>query len=422
MAIDRGKLWRALAYDPHPGQLQIHDALDREEVRRVVGLFGRRGGKSHAASKEAIYQALRVGDRFGPPHVYIVSDTYGHSKRVFQRVLLDLTTKLRPLVKRVSIADLRAELVNGGVIEAKSADNPSSLAGDGLTFAVIDEAGFVKDYAVEVLEPALSERKGKVLAIGTPDNRNWYWRWYQSALQERDGFRAFHAPSTINPFFPPEELERARQDHPQRIVDKYYGAVFVDDEGAVFAGSTIEAVTTLRAPEAPVAGRAYVFGLDLAKSTDFNVLTIADATERPARLVHHRRWNNTTWDRTVDIAVTDLERYGAVGYVDATGVGDPVFEAISKRYRKARAFKFTGSSKPPLVEALALMLEREELLLYFDPVIDSELRTLRGTQTANGVRYAAPEGLHDDVPMSLALLAHNIARPRVARTSQGTLT
>lgn len=414
--ISRRKLWRALEYAPHDGQTRIHAALDDSSVSRVVGLFGRRAGKSHAASHEAIFQALKPADRFGPPLVYLVSDTYSHSKALFTRALVLITTKLRPLIEKVNISpEPIITLKTGARIMAKSADNPASLAGDGLSFAVIDESGFVKDYPIEVLEPALAERRGQVLAIGTPDNRNWYSRWYNAGTQGVQGFRSLHAPSTVNPHFPPEEIESARtRGMPQRLIDKYFGAVFVDDEGAIFTDALIRAATTLKGPSNPIPGRMYVAGLDLARTVDFNVLTILDITETPARLVHLERWNGTTWEIGINKAISILERYNAVVQVDSTGSGDPVFETFSKRYAKARSFKFTGQSKPVLVETLELAFERGDLEIFFDPAMDSELRSLRATTSQNGVKYAAPDGLHDDIPMSLALAWHNIASKRRA--------
>ena len=102
MPISRLKLWQTLKYSPHEGQQQMHATLDEEGVRRLVCLYGRRAGKTHGARFESVYQSLKPGDSFGPPLVYIVSDTYSHAKKLFNAASLELTTKLAPVVQRVS--------------------------------------------------------------------------------------------------------------------------------------------------------------------------------------------------------------------------------------------------------------------------------------------------------------------------------
>lgn len=408
MRISRSKLWRLLSYHPHEGQQAMHAALDDPATRRLVCLYGRRAGKTHGARFEAIYQALRPPDKFGPPLVYVVSDTYAHAKKLFMAIVVEFTTKLRPLVKKVSLSDLTLTLVTGGEIHTKSADNPASLAGDGVKFAVIDESGFVNNYAIEVLMPALSERQGTALAIGTPDHPNWYRDWFYAGLDGQPGSVSLQLPTSINPHFPREELTRLQATTPDRLYRKYFLAEFVDDEGALFKRELLTARLTLQ-PEAPQPGHAYTAGIDLARTIDHNVVSIFDTSVTPARQVHLERWNGTSWEHTVGRVRLVLERYnGAHGTVDATGVGDPVFEALQREYPNVTPFKFTGQSKPPLVENLSLALERGAVQLLDDDVQRAEMGAFRAKSTANGVKYEAPAGQHDDVVMANALAVRGI--------------
>jgi len=69
-------------------------------------------------------------------------------------------------------------------------------------------------------------------------------------------------------------------------------------------------------------------------------------------------------------------------------------------------FLFTASSKPPLIENLALALERTEWQFQQDAVWTGELESYERKVSANTGRssYSAPEGLHDDTVVARALM------------------
>jgi hypothetical protein len=67
-------------------------------------------------------------------------------------------------------------------------------------------------------------------------------------------------------------------------------------------------------------------------------------------------------------------------------------------------YQFTNASKAVAIEALALAFERGEIAIPDDPVLIAELLEFTGEQRAGGLlRYSAPEGLHDDCVIALAL-------------------
>lgn len=411
MAVRRSKLWGILGYTPHAGQHAMHQTLDNTETRRLVCLYGRRAGKTHGARFESIYQALRPNDKFGAPLVYVVSDTYAHAKKLFMAIALEFSTKLSPLLDRISVSELSITLKTGAEIWAKSADNAASLAGDGVSFAVVDESGFVGDYSIEVMMPALSERGGQVLAIGTPDHPNWYREWFYLGLDERYGHRSHQFPTSVNPYFPLEELERYRESMPERLFRKYFEAEFIDDENAVFKRDMLTERLTL-SPEAPQPDHIYSAGIDVAKVVDYNVVSIFDTSVTPARQVHLERWHGTSWEHTVARIAQLLTRYNnAHAVLDATGVGDPIFEALRGQYPHVEPFKFTAKSKPPLIESLAMGLERGMAQLIDDPVQMDEMSSFQAHSTPTGVKYAAAEGKHDDVVIANALALRGITVP-----------
>ena len=73
-----------------------------------------------------------------------------------------------------------------------------------------------------------------------------------------------------------------------------------------------------------------------------------------------------------------------------------------------KAFQTTAQSKPPLIESLALALERAEWQFISDPVWTGELEAYeRKVSPVTGrSQYSAPEGLHDDTVIARALMVH----------------
>ena len=57
-----------------------------------------------------------------------------------------------------------------------------------------------------------------------------------------------------------------------------------------------------------------------------------------------------------------------------------------------------------MVESLALAFEREQIEILNDPLLIAELQAFAAERLPGGsTRYAAPEGMHDDMVMALAL-------------------
>ncbi len=69
-----------------------------------------------------------------------------------------------------------------------------------------------------------------------------------------------------------------------------------------------------------------------------------------------------------------------------------------------QAFNTTNASKGAAIEGLALAFERGEIKIPSDPALMGELQAYEMERLPSGLlRYGAPEGMHDDMVMSLAL-------------------
>jgi hypothetical protein len=63
------------------------------------------------------------------------------------------------------------------------------------------------------------------------------------------------------------------------------------------------------------------------------------------------------------------------------------------------------------MEGLAVAIQRLEVT-FPEGAISAELETFEYEYTRTGVRYSAPEGMHDDCVMALALAVQQTARPQ----------
>ena len=100
------------------------------------------------------------------------------------------------------------------------------------------------------------------------------------------------------------------------------------------------------------------------------------------------------------------ERWG-VSYISAesNAMGEPIIEQLVADGLPVYGFQTTATTKPPMIESLALALEREEVKWMDDPVATMELEAYerKVCATTGRSQYSAPAGLHDDTVMARAL-------------------
>ncbi|MBN2305138.1 MAG: hypothetical protein JXQ72_11705, partial [Anaerolineae bacterium] len=158
----------------------------------------------------------------------------------------------------------------------------------------------------------------------------------------------------------------------------------------------------------PVPGERYVMGVDWARAADFTCLAVMAAGSR--RLVVLERFNEIGWElqrgRLASLAAT--WNPSAI-WAEANSIGGPNIEALQAEGLPVIPFTTTASTKGPLIESLALALERGELAILPDPVLLRELEAYTMTRRADGrYSYAAPPGEHDDTVIALALAWHGV--------------
>ena len=179
-----------IPYKPREHQLKVHELLDGKRFAVVVA--HRRFGKTVAALNHLIREAV-LNEKETPSYAYI-APTYGQAKRVAWDYLVKYTT---PLGGTNNISELRVDFW-GRRIQLYGSDNPDSLRGQFFDGVIIDEVGDQNPKIwTDIIRPALTDRKGWCLFIGTPKGHNHFKELRDRAEKEEGwGLLEFKASET----------------------------------------------------------------------------------------------------------------------------------------------------------------------------------------------------------------------------------
>jgi hypothetical protein len=90
--------------------------------------------------------------------------------------------------------------------------------------------------------------------------------------------------------------------------------------------------------------------------------------------------------------------------IEANSIGQGVIDHLHNRRINVQPFTTTNSTKQAIITSLQSAFEHGEIGIYNDPVLIGELLSYESKRTPSGAfTYNAPDGLHDDCVMSLAL-------------------
>lgn len=378
-------------FHPHPKQREFLES----PARFRIATCGRRWGKTLACAKAMVDFAKKH-----PGAVcWWVAPFYKQTKIGYRLV----SRATRNSCERNLKSELRIELKNGSVIEFRSADRADSLRGEGVSFLVVDEAAMMRrDSWEEELRATLSDKAGKAMLISTPKGRNWFFELFARGQDPAfPDYESFQFPTESNPYIPKKEVEEAKQTLPHDVYQQEYQAQFLEESAGVFRGIRNCIQGKL---ESPQPGGRYVCGWDVAKHSDYSVITVLDVERR--HLVYFDRFNQVDWSVQLARLESVVEEYDCKVIMDSTGVGDALLEAVESRGIDVEGFKFTNTSKTQLVQNLSLMIERRELTFPDIPVLINELMIFQYEVSSSGnFKYSAPAGAHDDAVMSLGLAA-----------------
>jgi hypothetical protein len=199
-----------------PNQAKVFDCSARFRIL----VAGRRFGKTYLALAEILRVALDPNRL-----VWYVAPNDHQSKRIAWDRLKALTR--RHWAKRANETQMRIDLTSGSSIAVSGAFNPDSLRGEGLDFIVLDEYASMKPAAwTDVFRPALSDRKGRALFIGTPKGRNHFYEQFEYAHNDPN-WAAFQFTTAQGELVDEVELGHAARELDPLSYQQEFGAEFV---------------------------------------------------------------------------------------------------------------------------------------------------------------------------------------------------
>ena len=360
------------------------DAVFHDKRLGVAVATPQSSGKTTCAYRWLVSQAIKnPGGTF-----WWASPTYAQVMDVMRRVQRYLPQKHA----RFNKSELTCTLSNGSFIHFKSADNPESLYGATVDALVVDEASRVKDDAWAALQSRLVMTEGPIRVIGNKSGRNWFWELCKTAPEdEKIGYAEMTAIDAINEGIMSQELfDEIRKNTPPLKFDELYLLQDVDSFNP-FRGW--EHCVQPDPSDQPTA----VFGIDPARADDEYAIVGLDAA---GCWTQNHHWSNTPWPdsirRTLDICGNTLVLF------DQTGTGDGIMSVLSQQGLNVQGYQFGMISRQLLLERLAVGIHNKWLTFPMD--IGEQLLTFQYRTLPSGrVKYEAPDNLHDDRVMALAL-------------------
>lgn len=255
----------SLQYHPREWQRDCHKSLKRFSVLALH----RRAGKTELAIMQLLDRALRFDKDLGL--FFYVAPFLKQAKaiawaRIKQRIE---SLRVHALIE-ISESELAIKIKhNGAVVRVFGADNPHAMRGVRLDGCVIDEVAQIKpEVWNDIIQPALSDRKGWALFIGTPQGVNLFSELYFKAQSTPEWYSAkftVYDTSAIDP----EEVIRLKRDMSETSFAREYMCDFSaagDDQ--LISLSDVEAASKKELTERDVAYAPRILGVDPARFGD----------------------------------------------------------------------------------------------------------------------------------------------------------
>ena len=223
MSTDRAvkTLEVSTGYTPRKMQDYIHRHLKRFNVL----VIHRRAGKTVLSINEMVDQGMKCPNK--NPQIAYIAPTYGMAKRIAWDYLKE-AVKGYPFLS-IHEHELRIDLQRpdrGDRVRLMllGADNINALRGIYLDLAVLDEYGEMNpEIWTHVVRPALSDREGGAIFIGTVKGKNHFYDMYEFARKDETGrwFCAMFKASETG-ILPKLELDEAKATMGEEAYNQEY--------------------------------------------------------------------------------------------------------------------------------------------------------------------------------------------------------
>ena len=383
-------------YTPHTKQKEIHNSIINEGYKYYILNIGRQFGKTMLGINQMLYWAINHKGC----NIAWVTPIYKQSKKVFDE--MEKVTKSSGLFE-YNRSDLTISGFNSQ-IQFFSGERPDNIRGNTFDYLIVDEMAFTRpELWSEVLSATVLVKGKKVIFISTPKGKNHF---YQLSLQPNydNRYKYFHYSSYDNPMIDAEDLEERKRSLPKHIFEQEYLAKFIDNASGLFKNVDSCVIKTAERTQ------KLFGGLDIGRADDYTVLTILN---KNYQMVYVQRWRQQEWSKIIDEVAAKIREYNAEIFVEVNNQGDVFFEMLqNKVYNNVQPYVTTTATKPIMIEDLAVHFENKDIGILNENWLVDELNafTYIYNEKTRRVQYGAPQGVHDDGVMSLALAVQSIKK------------
>lgn len=230
----------------------LQQKLQLELGRFNVVVAHRRFGKTILCVNQIIQQALSNTKQ--RPQLCYIAPTKEQAKRIVWKYFKEYSNFIEGI--NYNEAELRIDFpdrkidgvkVAGATVYVLGAEDPDTLRGMYLDGVVMDEvAQMPKSVWSEVLAPALSDRGGWAIFIGTPKGKNYFFELYEQASKGISpdglpikGWKAFMFKASETGYVSQDELELAQGNMPPEMYEQEYECSFYSAIQGTYYGRTL---------------------------------------------------------------------------------------------------------------------------------------------------------------------------------------
>jgi hypothetical protein len=253
-----------IPYKPREQQRRMHSGMESRRFSVVVA--HRRWGKTVCVVNHLIKQAL-LCTKQDPRYGYVAP--YRNQGKQLAWLYLKRFTQVIPGVK-INESELDVTLPNKAVIRIFGADNPDALRGLYFDGVVLDEVAQMKpEVWDEIILPALADRKGWAVFIGTPKGINAFYSIYTTAVANPELY--YSDVFTVNgtDALEQEEIELQRSIQSENKFRQEYLCDFTASvEDAIIPIDLVEQAYGRQIEAAAYHQQPIIFGVDVARFGD----------------------------------------------------------------------------------------------------------------------------------------------------------
>ena len=259
-----------IPYTPRPiWRDTIHPALS--ENRFAVLVCHRRFGKTVGTVNEMLKKAI-LNERKAPVYAY-VAPYRNQAKRVAWEYLKYYTNPIPG--RAVNESELYVELPTrhngspGARLYIIGADHPDALRGIYLDGVILDEYANIKpELWGGVIRPALADRQGWAVFIGTPKGQNQFYEMYRHAEKSADWYACLYRADETDVISAEELADMKAQMTDMEIRQELLCDFTASASDVVIPIDLVSVAAERELTERDVEGQPVILGVDVARFGD----------------------------------------------------------------------------------------------------------------------------------------------------------